>query len=203
MWLRWRTRVGLGVGLGCMTWTTAVWPAPSVQDHIVIGVAQAPSSQTGSPGSSALRLTVEDAVLGILAHTRWPQRRPQALQLCIHERGSHAPDLRSLHESLPPGRLQPVRVVDVAAPLPLDCDAVYLGAGPVAVEPLAQLSGRPVLTIGEGAEFCSSGALFCLLPRPGGLGLRVEVNLDAVARSGLHVHPQALKIGLPRTGATP
>ena len=77
------------------------------------------------------------------------------------------------------------------------------GAGPAAAEPLAQLTGRPVLTMGEGAEFCSSGGLFCLVPRPAGHGLRVEVNLDAVARSGLHVHPQVLKIGLPRTGATP
>jgi hypothetical protein len=202
MWLRWRTRIGLGVGLGCMTLTTATWSVTSLQDPLTSGVTVA-ASNTGGSGNSALRLTVVDAVLGILAHTRWPQRKPQPLQLCVSERSSSALELRSLHDSVPPGRLLPVRLVEVAETLPLDCDAVYLGAGPVVMEPLAQLSGRPVLTIGEGAEFCSSGAVFCLVPRPGGHGLRVEVNLDAVARSGLHVHPQVLKIGLPRAGATP
>lgn len=212
MLLRWRRRIGCGLGLGCLTLSTTGWSAPPVPDPQAGGVALV-SSHSGSPtGSSALRLTVVDAVLGILAHTRWPQRRPspsapqqplQPLQLCVNERSSSVLELRSLHESVPSGRLAPVRLVDLADALPIDCDAVYLGAGPAAAEPLAQLTGRPVLTIGEGAEFCSSGGLFCLVPRPGGTGLRVEVNLDAVARSGLHVHPQVLKIGQPRTGTAP
>lgn len=199
MWLRWRTRIGCGLGLGCLTLSTAAWSAVPVQAPLAGGVAVA-----SAQGGSALRLTVVDAVLGILAHTRWPQRRPpQPLQLCVNERSSSVLELRTLHESVPSGRLTPVRLVDLADALPPDCDAIYLGAGPAAAEPLAQLTGRPVLTMGEGAEFCSSGGLFCLVPRPAGHGLRVEVNLDAVARSGLHVHPQVLKIGLPRTGATP
>ena len=201
MLLRWRTRIGCGLGLGCLTLSTATWSAPPVPDPPAGNVAM-----VSGHGGSALRLTVVDAVLGILAHTRWPQRRPpphsQPQQLCVNERSSSVLELRTLHESVPSGRLAPVRLVDLADALPLDCDAVYLGAGPAAAEPLAQLTGRPVLSMGEGAEFCSSGGLFCLVPRPGH-GLRVEVNLDAVARSGLHVHPQVLKIGLPRTGATP
>lgn len=209
MLLRWRTRIGCGVGLGCLTLSTAVWSAPWLPDPLTsgVGVATASSHAGQRTGSTALRLTVVDAVLGILAHTRWPQHKlqpqPQPLQLCVNERSSSVLELRTLHESVPSGRLAPVRLVDLADALPLDCDAVYLGAGPAAAEPLAQLTGRPVLTMGEGAEFCSSGGLFCLVPRPAGHGLRVEVNLDAVARSGLHVHPQVLKIGLPRTGATP
>lgn len=203
MWLRWRTRIGCGLGLGCLTLSTSGWSAPPVPDPQAGGVTVV-SSHSGSPaGSSALRLTVVDAVLGILAHTRWPQRKLQPLQLCVNEHSSSVLELRTLHESVPSGRLAPVRLVDLADALPPDCDAVYLGAGPAAAEPLARLTGRPVLTIGEGAEFCSSGGLFCLVPRPGGHGLRVEVNLDAVARSGLHVHPQVLKIGQPRTGTAP
>jgi hypothetical protein len=197
MMLRWRAGLGLGVGLGWMTLSSAVWAAPQAADPAAGSIAVASTNST----ANALRLTVVDAVLGILAHTRWPQRAAQPLQLCVNERSSSVLELRSLHDSVSPGKLAPVRLVDLADELPLDCDAVYLGAGPPAVEPLAQLIGRPVLSMGEGAEFCSRGGLFCLVPRSG--GLRVEVNLDAVARSGLHVHPQVLKIGQPRPGATP
>jgi len=144
---------------------------------------------------------VVDAVLGILAHTRWPQRAARPLSLCVNERSSAATDMRTLHTSVPPGKLAPVRLVDLADELPSDCDAIWLGVGAPAIEPLPQLVGRPVLSMGEGADFCSRGGMFCLVPRQN--DLRVEINLDTVARSGLHVHPQVLKIGQPRPGATP
>jgi hypothetical protein len=185
MLLRWRATLGLGIGLGWMTLSSAAWSAPAVADTT----------------TTALRLTVAEAVLGILAHTRWPQRAARPLLLCVNERSSSVLELRTLHDSIPAGKLAPVRLIDLADELPLDCDAVYLGAGPPAVEPLAQLIGRPVLSMGEGAEFCSRGGLFCLVPRSS--GLRVEVNLDAVARSGLHIHPQVLKLGQPRPGGMP
>ena len=194
MGLRGRVRfgigLGVGVGLGCMTLAPAVWPATADTSA---------RSVTTSP--SALRLTVVDAVLGLFAHTRWPLHVARPLLLCVNARSSSVPELRTLPDSMPPGRLSPVKLVDLADELPLDCDAVYLGAGPAAAEPLAQLIGRPVLSMGEGAEFCSRGGLFCLVPRSN--ALRVEVNLDAVARSGLHVHPQVLKLGQPRPGGTP
>lgn len=195
MLLRWRAGIGLVVGLGWMTLSSAVWSAPSVSDPVAIaGVASAAYP-------NALRLTLVDAVLGILAHTRWPQRSPRPLSLCVNERSSAATDLRALQDSVPPGKLAPVRMIDLADALPLECDAVWLGAGASAVEPLGQLIGRPVLSLGEGADFCSRGGMFCLVPRQS--DLRVEINLDTVARSGLHVHPQVLKIGQPRPGVTP
>lgn len=161
MLLRWRAGLGLVVGLGWMTLSSAVGSAPSVYDP------------------NALRLTVVDAVLGILAHTRWPQRSPRPLSLCVNERSSAATDLHALQNSVPPGKLVPVRMIDLADALPLECDAVWLGA-----------------------DFCSRGGMFCLVPRQS--DRRVAINLDAVARSGLHVHPQVLKIGQPRPGgATP
>ncbi|MEX8492364.1 YfiR family protein, partial [Sphaerotilus sp.] len=154
-----------------------------------------------TPYPAALRLTVVDAVLGILAHTRWPQRPARPLLLCVNERSSAAADMRSLHSSVPAGKLAPVRLIDLADALPLDCDAVWLGTGAPAAEPLPQLIGRPVLSMGEGTDFCSRGGMFCLVPRNS--DLRVEINLDTVARSGLHVHPLVLKIGQPRPGVTP
>ena len=193
---RWRAWRGLRVGLGWMTLSSAVWSAPPA-------AAPAPAATSATPLPGALRLTVSDAVLGILAHTRWPQGqgRTRPLSLCVSESSLGAEELRALHESVPPGRLAPVRLLDADDDAAPGCDAVYLGGGPLAAELLARLVGRPVLSIGEGAEFCSRGGMFCLVPRQG--TLRVEVNLDAVARSGLHVHPQVLKIGQPRPETPP
>jgi hypothetical protein len=154
-----------------------------------------------APPPDPLRLTTAEAVLGILAHTRWPQGAARPLTLCLNEHSASALELRTLPDRVPPGKLAPVRLVDPEDGLPVGCDALYLGAGPLSSEALARLVGRPVLSVGEGAEFCSRGGMFCLLPR--GHGVRVEVNLDTVARSGLHVHPQVLKLGQPRPGATP
>jgi hypothetical protein len=192
----WRGRLSLG--LGWMMLPSAVWSAllhadlPSVSPTIA---ALAPVS--GTP----LRLTVIDAVLGILAHTRWPARPAKPVSLCVSERSSLVAELKSLSDSVPTGRLSAIRVIDLDDELPLDCDAVYLGGGALAAKSLAQVIGRPVLSMGEGVEFCSQGGMFCLVPRAG--SLRVEVNLDTVARSGLHVHPQVLKLGQPRPGSTP
>ena len=180
--------LGIGIGLGWMGLPTSAWSAPAGPEPV-----------------NPLRLTVAEAVLGILAHTRWPQRPAGPLTLCVHERSPSAPELRTLHESVPAGRLSPVRLLDLADAVPADCDAAFLGAGATAAARLPPLTGRPVLHIGEGADFCSRGGMFCLVPRSIGAGatLRVEVNLDAVARSGLHVHPQVLKLGQPRPGVVP
>lgn len=146
--------------------------------------------------AQGLQLTVVDAVIGILGYSRWPGPvRP--LQLCVSQGSTHATDLRALHEIAPAGRLVPVRLVPAEADPPIDCDAVFLGSGASVEAVLARLVGRPVLTIGDGAPFCSHGGMFCLVPRAGG-GLRIEVNLDTVARSGLKVHPQVLRLGQPR-----
>lgn len=203
MLLRWRVDVGLGlrVGIGWMTLASAAWSAPPVAERPGV-VAETLVATATNP--NALRLSVSEAVLGILAHTRWPQRaaqQPLLLSLCVNERSRAAPDLRTLPDRLSPGRLAPVRLIGLADPVPLDCDAVFLGSGPGAAEPLGQLIGRPVLSVGEGAEFCSRGGMFCLIPHHD--DLRVEVNLDTVARSGLHVHPQVLKLGQPRPEARP
>lgn len=189
MILRWR--VGLHLGLGWITLSSAAWPAsPRAESLPPVGI-------TATTPGSALRLTVLDAVLGILAHTRWPTRPARPLSFCVNRDSPLALELKTVPDSLPPGKLAPVRLIDLDEELPLDCDLVYLGNA-AAAGPLAQLIGRPVLSLGEGADFCSRGGMFCLVPSAG--GLRVEVNLDTVARSGLHVHPQVLKIGQPRPG---
>lgn len=178
--------------------SSAVWSAPQAADPAPERIAAATHNPPPSP---PVRLTVAEAVLGILAHTRWPPGTARPLTLCLNERSVSALELRSLPDSVPPGKLAPVRLLDPADELPAGCDAIYLGSGPLAAETLTRLIGRPVLSMGEGSDFCSRGGMFCLVPRSS--GLRIEVNLDTVARSGLHVHPQVLKLGLPRPSATP
>lgn len=191
-------RVGLSLGLGWMLLPSAAWSVPPQVDAALPSTtitALAPVS--GTP----LRLTVLEAVLGILAHTRWPARPAKPVSLCVSEHSSLVTDLKALLDSMPTGRMAPIRLVNLDDELPLDCDAVYLGAGTAAARSLVQVIGRPVLSMGEGVDFCSQGGMFCLVPRAG--SLRMEVNLDTVARSGLHVHPQVLKLGQPRPGNTP
>lgn len=145
---------------------------------------------------AARRLTEAEAVMGILSHTRWPGvTRP--LVLCVNSQSPQLAALRPLPEQVGAGRFAPVRALTLDAMHPGDCDAIYLGGGTAAETQVAVWIGLPVLTIGEGPGFCSRGGMFCLVSRPA--GLRIEVNLDTVARSGLRVHPQVLKIGQPRT----
>lgn len=148
-------------------------------------------------------LAVVDAVAGIIGHTRWPgAARP--VQLCVSSTSLHAADLLKLHEEVPAGRMQPVRALAAGAELPGNCDVIYLGAGAAAEVALPRLAGLPVVTIGEGAAFCSRGGMFCLVPRGSTPGLRLELNLDIVSRSGLKVHPQVLRLGQSRgEGGTP
>jgi YfiR/HmsC-like len=189
-----KTRLGLAAWV--LGWGLVVAASPviaSPEDKTYPMRPQAVNAVSPAAPSS-LQLTVVDAVIGILSHTRWPKGKAEPLQLCVNELSSSVLELRGLHDRVPPGRLLPVRLVKVYEPIPSDCAAVYLGAGPATQEALARLNGKPVLTIGEGADSCTGGSLFCLVPKPGGQ-LRLEVNLDAVARSGLHVHPQVLKIG--------
>lgn len=148
-----------------------------------------------APGQPVLG--VADAVAGIVGHVRWPGGA-RAVQLCVSNTSLHAADLGRLHEEVPPGRLLPVRTLPAGAELPGGCDAIYLGSGPGAEAALPRLAGLPVVTIGEGAAFCSRGGMFCLVPRGSTPGVRLELNLDIVARSGLKVHPQVLRLGQPR-----
>lgn len=138
----------------------------------------------------AERSTVSTVVAGIVGYTRWPADAA-SLRLCTFGRGTGVDALLGgeLLGSTP-------RPVSVQA-LPLDgdpvgsCDALYVGT--LATDAMRRVvrraSGHPVLTIGEGGEFCSDGGMFCLHG-----GARFAANLDAIARSGLRVNPMVLRL---------
>lgn len=136
-------------------------------------------------------------VSGIVGYTRWPVE-VATVRLCTLGGGAGVDELlRSTGLAAGPRSLS-VRAVDGEARPWLGCDALYLGRMSVndTRALLHALLGRPVLILGEGSGFCSDGGMFCLEPQPP--HMRFQVNLDAIARSGLRVNPLVLR--LARTG---
>jgi hypothetical protein len=154
--------------------------------------APAPAASPASPAISSHDSTVRQVVLGIVSFTRWPST-PVRLHLCVTGRPDYA---AGLTDTLQAGStvldVQRVRFDDPA--LGLACDVVYLGTLGDAqrARVRAALAGRPVLTIAEHDESCTAGAMFCLAVD--GERVTFDINLDAVARSGVRVHPNVLNL---------
>lgn len=133
-------------------------------------------------------------VAGLLAYTNWPT--PLAVvRLCTWGHG-HGAD--GLQRSTRLGSAQRAVVVQhglAVGDATTQCDAVYVAAGaPAAALDLPRaLTGRPVLVVGEGTAFCAAGGMFCVEFNDSA-ALRFHANLDAIARSGLRVNPQVLRI---------
>ncbi|MCO5978142.1 YfiR family protein [Ideonella oryzae] len=154
-------------------------------------------AQAGSPLAAAeSEFAPVEVVSRILAYTRWPGE-PRPLLACISRQADDTAALLARLQT--PESTRPVLARDIApdAPVPAGCDLVFFAGWTLARQQAAlqALASRPVLTIGRGAEFCSDGGMFCLETR--GDGTRFEVNLDAVARSGLRIHPQVLRLARP------
>jgi len=132
-------------------------------------------------------------VSGLLAYTTWAAPLP-AVRLCLWGQGR---GIDAIVRGAPLGNArQPVTIVRDAAAVdaPWRCDAVFVAAGapPAAYDLPRTLAGRPVLVIGEGKAFCTIGGMFCVDADTS--ALRFHANLEAIARSGLRVHPQVLRI---------
>ncbi|UEP30977.1 MULTISPECIES: YfiR family protein [Burkholderia] len=154
--------------------------------------AAAPAVSPASPVISSHDSAVRQVVLGIVSFTRWPST-PVRLHLCVTGRPNYA---AGLTDTLQAGStaldVQRVRFDDPA--LGLACDVVYLGilADDERARIRAALAGRPVLTIAEHDESCTAGAMFCLTVEAE--RVTFDINLDAVARSGVRVHPNVLNL---------
>lgn len=169
-------------------WLAAAWLL-ALSGALAADDAAAPSDGAASEAS---RSAVATTVAGIVSYTRWPGE-PRAVRLCTLGKGRGVDDLLGGSDLGSAQLSAPVRVRSGAAALD-ECDAVYVGMlpGDAARRLLHAAIGRPVLLIGEGAEFCTDGGMFCL--QPGASGARFAVNLDALARSGLKVNPRVLRI---------
>lgn len=135
---------------------------------------------------------VRQTVLDILSYTRWPSE-PARLRLCVAAPTEYAASLLTISQQ---ANGRPVDVhryeVDDEA-LIQRCDVIYLGCWPRAAALLFErLRGYAILSISEQSSECIADAVFCLQARKE--RVRFRVNLDALARSGVRVHPAVLKL---------
>ncbi|MDF3831707.1 YfiR family protein [Cupriavidus basilensis] len=136
-------------------------------------------------------------VHSLLGYARWPTE-PEVLRLCVDGSARYAARL-SEGGTLATGRPVQARRIDLQdAGSTAGCDSVYLGAMTDARRKKisTELIGRPVLVITEEDFECEIGSMFCLHVLDGHVSFRV--NLDAVARSGIHIHPGVLQLGRRR-----
>lgn len=142
------------------------------------------------------RLSVADTVRGILSYARWPDES-RALRLCVTGKSTHGDGLLA-HGLLP---LTQRAVTTLRVPVDTDivtqCDALYVGDLDESSwrRLFSHIADKPVLTVCERSPICMIGGMFCLDVDSTASGVPFEVNLDSVARSGVRVNPQVLRLG--------
>ncbi|AWV02273.1 YfiR family protein [Burkholderia sp. JP2-270] len=155
-------------------------------------VAAASPADSRDPAISSHDSAVRQVVLGIISFTRWPTT-PVRLHLCVTGRPDYA---RGLTDTLQAGStlldVQRVRFDDPS--LGMACNVVYLGTlgNDERARVRTAVAGHPVLTIAEHDPYCTAGSMFCL--NVDDERVSFDINLDAVARSGVRVHPNVLSL---------
>ncbi|HHQ4519636.1 TPA: YfiR family protein [Aeromonas veronii] len=138
---------------------------------------------------------VRELVLDILSYTRWPTE-PAVLRLCVAAPTEYAGALFTIDRQANGRRVQ-VNRYDANDPAISDhCDVLYLGIvdEPTRIALFSRLHGHSVLSISEYNHDCTTSSVFCLQTEPQSVRVRFKVNLDALALSGVRVHPAVLKL---------
>ena len=109
--------------------------------------------------------SVATAIAGILSYTRWPTDAT-SIRLCTLGRGAAVEEIQRSAEIGSAQRSVTIRALAGVAQVRGACDAIYVAGQEPALgrELLKATAGQPVLVLGEGAEFCSDGGMFCLEP---------------------------------------
>ena len=155
--------------------------------------ALAPCAAWAQTGAAADRRSAEVAqvLFGIVSYVRWPVAR-QEVRVCM----LGTPHYGAAIVDMPASSLgQRIRVkIPAVASAAGECDVVYMGSLPEGEREhlLAQIIGKPLLSVAEPGCSCAVGTMFCLRLNEAQIGF--DDNLDAIARSGLRVHPNALQI---------
>ena len=148
-------------------------------------------AQTGAAADARRPAEVAQVLFGIISYVRWPVAR-QEVRVCM----LGAPRYGAAIVDKPASSLgQRIRVkLPAMASAASECDVVYMGSLPEGEREhlLAQIIGKPILSVAEPGTSCAVGTMFCLRLNEAQIGF--DVNLDAIARSGLRVHPNALQI---------
>lgn len=139
-------------------------------------------------------------VLGIISYSRWPTP-PPVIRLCVIAPTKYAEELfnPALMQTAHPIKTQRYSLPNAA--LASNCDVAYLGSiGEQQRQELTtQLSGYPILTISEDYAECTLGSAFCLLLEHKQASFKV--NMDALARAGVRVHPNVLQLARKKADA--
>lgn len=138
---------------------------------------------------------VTELILGIIHFSRWPDSL-QHLQLCIVGDSAHTEFILNTELEVGGYDIDSKWVDDADLLVDLNsCQVLFFGHYDVRHinNVYEQLYGRAVLTIDELNEHCRVGGMFCLYDNDGKLGFKV--NLDAVGRSQVRIHPRVLRLG--------
>ena len=139
-------------------------------------------------------------VLGIISYSRWPVA-PPVIRLCVISPTDYAEMLfnPALMETTHPVQTQRYSLPNNS--LNSKCDVVYLGH--IELQQRQQLSiqlnGTPILTISEDYNECTFGSVFCLLLNDKQVSFKV--NMDALARGGVRIHPSVLQLARKKANA--
>lgn len=155
-------------------------------------VRAASSSATEADNAQELGLQVSYIVSGIISYSRWPEEIAPS-KACIIGPTQYAQALigqGTNRNSYTWHHYPESDHWDVES-----CDIIYIGLLGSAERGsfLSGTVGKPVLSISEYDPRCDGGSLICLNLEDAVTSF--QVNLDAVARSGIRIHPQVLKLG--------
>ncbi|WP_145519034.1 YfiR family protein [Yersinia mollaretii] len=139
-------------------------------------------------------------VLGIISYARWPAPLP-VIRLCVVAQTDYAEALFNPALMQTPHPIKTQRYPQPDKSIAANCDVVYLGRIGVQKrqELAALLAGHPVLTISEDYDECTLGSAFCLLLEDKQASFKV--NMDALARGGVRVHPSVLQLARKKADA--
>lgn len=144
-------------------------------------------------------LHAAQVIFGIINYAQWPQT-PNPLNLCVVGATEYADYLWKKKPSSPRQTVQTQRLLIDNPQVTTACNLIYLGSTDYKQRQqlFQKLTDLPILTITESADGCSEGSQFCL--KVIGQEVGFQVNLDAIARSGVRIHPNVLQLG-KRPGA--
>ena len=166
-----------------------------LQTGLAVGQAvPAHALDTAAQRNAAIAATV----IGIISYTHWPAN-PRPITICVIAKPAHADGLLANNAA---GKAITAREMAIDDPsVTSACNVLYLGAleEKERLALRASLAGHPILTISESGPTCSTGSMFGLRFESNRVGL--QMNLDSIARSGVHVDPHVLLLSAPKPKA--
>ncbi|MGH8123276.1 MAG: YfiR family protein [Rudaea sp.] len=147
--------------------------------------------------------TSAEYIVGFVRYVHWNRENDiAAWQICVAAGVTPRSD-RTYAGQMVRGKRFAVRRVAARDDEVSTCHVLDLtGTDAVSTAALLRKSRRlPILTVGNGTNFCDLGGVLCL--RLGEPGQKFEINLSAVKESGLNISARLLQLGSSRFGAAP